>query len=373
MRNQSRNNPTLMAALLGAMLTPAGFARALTTEVAGDKGGAPRKTLELISADLDNLVAQENGWFLLDGIHDGTGISLAKVDDTLRSHLELPEGQGAVVTAVAPESRAARAGLEPKDILLKVGDKPVADPLAFKRVVDEAGDAEVVLHVLRAGKPKTVALPKGKKGELWIWNRVEPRGEYWIGVSVSPVDDTLRSHLELPEGEGLVLTEILPDSPATKAGLKTNDILLKIGGEPLESPAALVDRITKTGEKTVPIEIIRGGKPIVVKVTPEKRPKQQVEVGARGKLDGGPDAVFRFVHPGQVVGAAPNMPKGPLEWKNWAYSHDYNQLMRGQGPQAMMAPPGSNARLEKRLTEVLDELKELRKSVDALRKASKSD
>ena len=44
-------------------------------------------------------------------------------------------------------------------------------------------------------------------------------------MEVSPVDDTLRSHLDIPAGQGLVVTSVHQGSAAERAGLKANDIL----------------------------------------------------------------------------------------------------------------------------------------------------
>src|SRR5262249_42546343 len=48
---------------------------------------------------------------------------------------------------------------------------------------------------------------------------------------ISSPSETLADQLDLPKGQGLVINQVLPDTPASKAGLKPNDILLELGGK----------------------------------------------------------------------------------------------------------------------------------------------
>jgi hypothetical protein len=56
---------------------------------------------------------------------------------------------------------------------------------------------------------------------------MEPR----LGARVEPVGPVLAEHLDLPEGEGVVLVDVRPESAAAKAGIKSRDILLELNGK----------------------------------------------------------------------------------------------------------------------------------------------
>ena len=59
----------------------------------------------------------------------------------------------------------------------------------------------------------------------------EERGTY-LGVLFAPVPDIVYDQLpQLRRDRGVVISHVLPDSPATKAGLRHNDILLQYGDE----------------------------------------------------------------------------------------------------------------------------------------------
>ena len=51
--------------------------------------------------------------------------------------------------------------------------------------------------------------------------------KHWIGMLGGPATPELRAQLDIPEGQGLLVRQVVPDSPAAKAGLQDFDILLK--------------------------------------------------------------------------------------------------------------------------------------------------
>jgi serine protease Do len=90
----------------------------------------------------------------------------------------------------------------------------------------------------------------------------------WVGVATSGIEDSLRSHLELEEGFGIQVIEVIPDSPANKAGLKRSDIITYFGDQRLISPEhlSLLVRTCSPGDE-VTFKIIRKGAEESVKVT----------------------------------------------------------------------------------------------------------
>ncbi|MHB1036854.1 MAG: PDZ domain-containing protein [Pirellulales bacterium] len=98
-------------------------------------------------------------------------------------------------------------------------------------------------------------------------------GDYWIGVECYPASETLHAQLELPEGQGLVVEQVLPESPGAKAGIKRHDILLTAGDKPLGEVGNLIEAINAAKDKELSIKAIRGGKPVTLTVKPAKRPE----------------------------------------------------------------------------------------------------
>lgn len=67
----------------------------------------------------------------------------------------------------------------------------------------------------------------------------------WLGVYMRDVDGRIAEYLDLPFGEGVVITDVVPDSPAAKAGLRRYDVILKINGQKIKNGSE-VQKIIKS-------------------------------------------------------------------------------------------------------------------------------
>jgi len=83
----------------------------------------------------------------------------------------------------------------------------------------------------------------------------------FLGLHVTPVDPTVTAQLGLPEGMGLAVRFVVPDSPADKAGLRRHDILRKLEDQLLIHPMQLqvLVRNYEAGEK-VSLTLLRAGR-----------------------------------------------------------------------------------------------------------------
>jgi len=104
----------------------------------------------------------------------------------------------------------------------------------------------------------------------------EDEGGPWIGLRVQEAPGALRDQVGLAEDEGVVVDAIAPDGPAAKAGLRVNDVLLKLDetrlGKPEDLKAALEGR--EVGER-VTVEYLRRGARAKVEVTLEEKPEEE--------------------------------------------------------------------------------------------------
>jgi membrane-associated protease RseP (regulator of RpoE activity) len=108
---------------------------------------------------------------------------------------------------------------------------------------------------------------------------------YWIGLRGRGVDDpVLRTHLQLAEGTGIVVEDVVPDSPAQKAGLQKHDIILRANDDMVDSMETLQTHVQAAKDKAIELEIIRLGKETTATVTPAERPAdyQQLAGGEQG-------------------------------------------------------------------------------------------
>jgi len=61
----------------------------------------------------------------------------------------------------------------------------------------------------------------------------------WLGVSIQDVDKGLAESMGLERAEGALIAEVMPGSPADKAGLEEGDVVLEFDGEPVYSSGDL--------------------------------------------------------------------------------------------------------------------------------------
>ncbi len=104
---------------------------------------------------------------------------------------------------------------------------------------------------------------------------------YWVGIRGRGVEDpVLRTQLQLAENMGVVIEEVVPDSPAQKAGLRKHDIVLRANGDAVSSMVVLQEHVTKSKDQPIELKILRLGQELDIAVTPETRPadfNQKVE------------------------------------------------------------------------------------------------
>lgn len=129
-------------------------------------------------------------------------------------------------------------------------------------------------HPALAVRPQAPA-PHGEPGRLVpavLWDEGGGRRapSTWIGVKMAPVPDALAAHLGRG---GLMVANVVKDSPADAAGLERYDVLVSLDGRPIESMKDLVEAIAAIGtDRSAPLVLIRAGQPQTVNITPVPRP-----------------------------------------------------------------------------------------------------
>jgi beta-lactamase regulating signal transducer with metallopeptidase domain len=103
------------------------------------------------------------------------------------------------------------------------------------------------------------ALPRGRDTRM--------SGDSRLGLRLEKPSATLVEQLDLPANNGMVVAEVRGGSPAAKAGIKTNDILLQIGGKTVPNDMTELQGIMKgfKGNQKVDIVVLRKGKKETIK------------------------------------------------------------------------------------------------------------
>jgi serine protease Do len=103
--------------------------------------------------------------------------------------------------------------------------------------------------------------------------RIEARG--WLGVAMVDVNESVAEQLGLEGVRGVLVWQLVPGSPAEKAGIRRGDVILRWNKEPVESSAGLSILVGRSeiGSKAI-LTLSRKGKETQVTVTVGERPSR---------------------------------------------------------------------------------------------------
>ncbi len=137
---------------------------------------------------------------------------------------------------------------------------------------------------------------------------------YWVGIGGEGAGEALLAQLKLEAG--LVVHDVIDDSPAAKAGVQKHDIVLRFGEKKVGAIEDLVEALRGSKGDEVEVVLLRGGEKQTVKIQPEKRPAgaghdagEHHEIVRSwlmkmGEGEGGQDMRLFSFRPGMVLGHA---------------------------------------------------------------------
>jgi len=102
----------------------------------------------------------------------------------------------------------------------------------------------------------------------------------WLGISIQEITPQLAKEFRLPEPKGALVTDVLPNTPAERAGIKRGDVILEVNGRPIEHTGQLRNLVAglPIGEK-VKIKIFRDIQEKELEVTISEQSKEMAQGG----------------------------------------------------------------------------------------------
>ncbi|CUH46245.1 Do family serine endopeptidase [Ruegeria atlantica] len=201
------------------------------------------------------------------------GVRIQDVTEDMAEAMGLAKPGGALISDV-PDGPAKDAGLLAGDVILSFDGVEVEDTRGLVRQVGETtvGKAvRVVVH--RDGGTQTVLVTLGRRedaeradqGDEETSEAPTEENAAILGLTISPLTDTLRTDLGLEEdAEGLVVTEVDEASEAFSKGLRAGDLITEAGQQKVTSIADLEARMEEAreaGRKSLLLLVRRGGDP----------------------------------------------------------------------------------------------------------------
>jgi serine protease Do len=183
-----------------------------------------------------------------------------------------PAPDGVVVQEVTPDSPAAKSGLKTGDRVVKLGNDDVRDVEKFLQAVGakKPGD-KLALSVMRDRKEQNLTVTLGNWPARTTRASPMPAGGRhpgFLGVQMQEMTPEMKDRLKVEADAGVVVTEVVPDSPAAKAGLKRDDVITTIDGHGVKAPMDLHNAIQTAGAgKDVTLQVAHGKDKRTLKAT----------------------------------------------------------------------------------------------------------
>jgi serine protease Do len=253
--------------------------------------------------NLEILVGDGGSWL---------GVETKEVSAENVQQLKLPGERGALVGKIISDSPAAKAGLQKNDVITEINGQRVEGIAQFRRIIREIPAGRTAqLTVLRNGSAQTVSVTLGKSESRRTLEklRAPSPGSYSFRVPETPEDmpaiaelgdlddlvvapDMMRrgprlgidaedlqgelgAYFGAPEGHGVLIRSVHPDSPAAKAGLKSGDVITNVNGQRIHSIHELREQMHGIkDEKSLKIGLLRNKNEMslnVVLPAPEKK------------------------------------------------------------------------------------------------------
>jgi serine protease Do len=101
----------------------------------------------------------------------------------------------------------------------------------------------------------------------------------FVGISFQPVDESIARALDLPQARGIIVTEVVEDSPASEAGIRSEDVIVKFNGRNIQSSSDFRRRVAEMMPGTeVTLTLLRNGQEEEVKVVLGEFPTDEIAV-----------------------------------------------------------------------------------------------
>jgi serine protease Do len=246
------------------------------------------------------------------------GVETREVSSERAKDLKLPVERGVVLERIVSDSPAAKAGLKENDVVTEINGQRVEGVTQFRRMIREIpAGRSVQLTVWREGRAQTLNVTLGKAEDRHSeWMKAAP-GAFgfrvpeipesveipnipemdWggmllpgmrprLGIDAEDLNGQLGTFFGAPDGEGVLVREVNPGSPAEKAGVKAGDVITKINDERIRSIGDLHSKLAaKRDDKPLKLSVLRNRSEINLTVElPAPAPKTKRLVSHRTNI-----------------------------------------------------------------------------------------
>ena len=191
------------------------------------------------------------------------GVTIQDVNQALADSFGLPKPTGALVSSIEKGSPAAKAGLEPGDVILGIDGKTIETTGQLPAAVAGKVPGEIAhLQIWRKGASRNIDIKVGSFGDEKVASiDPQPTDKSRLGVTVRPLTSEERRQADTKGG---VVVE-QSGGAAARAGIRPGDIIISVNGQPVSDIEQLRGIVAKSGKKAA-ILVERGNSRLFVPV-----------------------------------------------------------------------------------------------------------
>jgi len=210
------------------------------------------------------------------------GVFVQNLDDDLRDYYDIDEHSGVMINDVIDDGPADKAGLQAEDVITKFDGKRIRNIKDLTRAIKKTEPGKKInVELVRDNHKEKLKIKideKPKHSYSYNSNRDnKSRNGFnfsfgkrpWLGIRMADLNDDLADYFDANGKDGVLILDVIKDSPAKKAGLKSGDIITQIDDHKIRATEDLTDAledydsgdeitiryIHKTREKSVKVEL----------------------------------------------------------------------------------------------------------------------
>jgi serine protease Do len=166
------------------------------------------------------------------------GVAIQPLTPELAESFGIDRHQGILVAQVTGDSPAAAAGVQVGDVIVGYQGQSVEDVGDFRnRVALTAPNTEVQLNLLRNGRALQVSATIGSQEEEGVAAGATATARE-VGLVVQTPTPEMAEQLGVRPGEGVVVTQVLPQSAGATAGITPGTVILQVNRQPVTNAEA---------------------------------------------------------------------------------------------------------------------------------------
>ena len=254
----------------GPLFNMSGEVIGVNTAIISPSGGSigigfsvPSDTVVNVIDQLKKYGETRRGWL---------GVLIQKVTPDIAEGMDVPNGEGALVSKVTKGGPAEKAGFKVGDVIVEFDGQRVKSSQKLPKIVALTDvDKTVKVQVLRNGAPKTLEVKiarlevaeKGKVGRKPLLKSEKKQSqETYMGMTLSTLTPQLRRRYRIDrKTEGVVITKVAPNSKAHEKGLRAGFVIVDVMQTPVATPKEVIDQINavkKSKKENAMLYIARG-------------------------------------------------------------------------------------------------------------------